>query len=52
MKKETFQIEDMSCASCVAKIEKKLRSIDGVQEAIINFAISTRVFMSNFFTCP
>ncbi|MBT6120102.1 copper-translocating P-type ATPase [bacterium] len=38
MKKETFQIEDMSCASCVAKIEKKLRSIDGVQEAIINFA--------------
>lgn len=38
MKKEIFQIEGMSCASCVAKIEKKLSSTEGVQKAMINFA--------------
>ncbi|MFT5170307.1 MAG: Cu+-exporting ATPase [Candidatus Marinamargulisbacteria bacterium] len=38
MKKETFQIEDMSCASCVAKIETTLNSIEGIQKANVNFA--------------
>jgi P-type Cu+ transporter len=38
MKKETFQIENMSCASCVAKIENKLLLTEGVQTAVVNFA--------------
>lgn len=30
-------IEGMSCASCVAKIEKALNSMDGVYDAVVNF---------------
>jgi Cu+-exporting ATPase len=33
----SFEVPDMSCASCVAKVEKKLNSIDGA-EATVNFA--------------
>ena len=32
----TLDIEDMSCAACVARVEKTLRGIDGVQEASVN----------------
>ena len=38
MNKETFQIENMSCASCVSKIETALNAIEGIQQANINFA--------------
>lgn len=33
-----FQIRDMSCSSCVAKIEKRLIEEEGVSKAIVNFA--------------
>ena len=39
MKKLSISIFGMSCASCAAKIEKKLNSFDGVQ-ANVNFATS------------
>jgi Cu+-exporting ATPase len=32
-----FEVPDMSCASCVAKVENRLNSIDGA-EATVNFA--------------
>jgi Cu+-exporting ATPase len=32
-----FEVPDMSCASCVAKVEKNLNAIDGA-EATVNFA--------------
>ena len=32
-----FEVPDMSCASCVSKVEKKLNAIDGA-EASVNFA--------------
>jgi P-type Cu+ transporter len=37
---ETTQldIEGMSCASCVARVEKSLSKVDGVDEATVNFA--------------
>jgi len=35
--KIAFEVPDMSCASCVAKVEKSLNSLDGV-EAEVNFA--------------
>ncbi len=35
--KISFEVPDMSCASCVSKVEKKLNAIDGV-EATVNFA--------------
>ncbi len=33
----SFEVPDMSCASCVSKVEKKLNAIDGA-EATVNFA--------------
>jgi Cu+-exporting ATPase len=34
----TLDIEGMSCASCVARIEKALGKVDGVASATVNFA--------------
>ena len=36
-----LDIEGMTCASCVTKIEKALRSVDGVDEAAVNLATRT-----------
>ncbi len=36
-KKTTLRASDLSCPSCVAKIEKALSSIDGVQSAKVHF---------------
>ncbi len=36
-----LSIEGMGCASCVAKIEKKLLSIDGIESATVNLADRT-----------
>ena len=41
IKKETFPILGMSCASCAARIDKALNSQPGVQEACVNYAAST-----------
>ncbi|MFC4698423.1 heavy metal translocating P-type ATPase [Enterococcus aquimarinus] len=38
MKKETFPIEGMSCASCAQTVEKSVQNLAGVQEASVNFA--------------
>lgn len=36
--KKTYQITGMSCASCVAKIEKAVENVPGVEKANLNFA--------------
>ena len=36
--KETLKISGMSCAACAARIEKKLKSMEGVQSAAVNLA--------------
>lgn len=38
MKKETYKIEGMHCASCVATIERVLAKTSGVHSALANFA--------------
>ncbi len=38
MKKETFKIEGMSCASCAASSQRVLSKMDGVKEATVNYA--------------
>jgi len=38
MKKETYKISGMHCASCVTKIEKALLKTSGVHSASVNFA--------------
>lgn len=34
----TLPIEGMTCASCVLRVEKALKKVDGVQEAVVNLA--------------
>ena len=34
----SFQVSGMTCASCVTRVEKSLKAIDGVQEATVNLA--------------
>lgn len=41
MKKETYKIHGMHCASCVASIEKALSRTDGVHSATVNIASET-----------
>ncbi len=36
--KKTYAIENLDCANCAAKIERKLQSHPGVQQAVIAFA--------------
>ena len=41
----TLPVEGMTCASCVARVEKVLQRVDGVDSVVVNFA-SERVRMS------
>jgi Cu+-exporting ATPase len=38
MQRATLEIRGMSCASCAAGIEKRLATLDGVEECSVNFA--------------
>ncbi|HCC07200.1 MAG TPA: cadmium-translocating P-type ATPase [Clostridiales bacterium] len=38
MKKQTYKISGMTCASCSARIDKRLNKVDGVQSATVNLA--------------
>ena len=35
--KKTFEMEELDCAHCAAKMETGIRAIDGVASASINF---------------
>ena len=35
--KKRFLIEDLCCANCAAKMEEKIRRLEGVQSANVNF---------------
>ena len=41
IKKETFPVLGMSCAACVARVDKTLNGQPGVQEASVNYAAAT-----------
>ncbi len=41
----TLPVEGMTCASCVARVEKVLQRVDGVDSVVVNLA-SERVTMS------
>ncbi len=38
MAKKTFDVKGMHCASCVYVVEKALKSVDGVNSAVVNLA--------------
>ena len=35
--KKTFNLEDLDCAHCAAKMEEAVKKIDGVTDAAVNF---------------
>lgn len=35
--KKTFRLEGLDCANCAAKIEKKVKAMDGVKGATVSF---------------
>ena len=46
----TFGVREMSCASCVGRVEKALQALPGVQEAHVNLATETAtISVSNTF---
>jgi len=43
----TFPVEGMTCASCVARVEKALSRVEGVARASVNLAANTATVMAN-----
>ena len=39
--KETYPVTGMTCASCAASVESMLKSQEGVESAVVNFANSS-----------
>lgn len=35
--KKTYELEDLDCANCAAKMERKISKIKGVDEVEVNF---------------
>ena len=35
--KKTYQLTDLDCANCAAKMETAIKKIDGVQDATVSF---------------
>ena len=44
---ETLSIEGMTCASCVGRVEKALKKVDGVESAAVNLATEKAVITSS-----
>jgi copper chaperone CopZ len=42
--KKIYLLEDLCCANCAAKIEKKVAALDGVDSASVNF-LTTKLVM-------
>ena len=35
--RKKFKLEDLDCANCAAKMEERIRKIDGVNDASVSF---------------
>ena len=35
--KKIFRLKDLDCANCAAKMERKIKKVDGVNDASVNF---------------
>ncbi|MCO8103107.1 heavy metal translocating P-type ATPase [Acinetobacter indicus] len=45
--RETLSIQGMTCASCVGRVEKALKKVDGVEQANVNLATEQAVIESS-----
>ena len=39
--KKVYELEDLDCAACAAKIEAAIKNIDGVEDASVNFMMQS-----------
>lgn len=44
---ETLSIEGMTCASCVGRVEKALKKVDGVEKAEVNLATEKALILAS-----
>ena len=35
--KKTFRLQELDCANCAAKMERRIRKIEGVEDATVSF---------------
>lgn len=42
--KRAYRLVGLDCANCAAKMEKKIKSVDGVNEVVVNF-MTTKMTM-------
>ena len=42
--KKVYIVEDLCCANCAAKIEKKVAALDGVENVCVNF-LTTKLML-------
>ena len=52
MAEHTLNIDGMTCASCVARVEKALRRVPGVQAASVNLATEQAQVSAEATTAP
>ena len=43
MKKETFDVQGMTCSSCVAHVEKEVKKLDGIENVNVNLISNNMV---------
>ena len=48
----TFDVEGMTCASCVGRVEKALKKVDGVQDVSVNLATETATVSAAEYVSP
>lgn len=39
--KKRYQLEDLDCANCAAKMEDAIKKLDGVNDAVVSFMAQT-----------
>ena len=39
--KKNYELEDLDCAACAAKIEEAIKNIDGVEDVSVNFIMQS-----------
>jgi cation transport ATPase len=41
--KKTFRLQNLECANCAAKMERRINKLDGVTDATVNFMTTKMV---------
>ncbi len=45
--KKSFRLKGLDCANCAAKIEERVRKVDGIEDASVSFMTQKMVIETN-----